>query len=71
MKIIDNCSFGDGHSFTPWVNERWKPALDTRVCRICRTYEKREHVLGTEMFPEWLHKYECDVMNEKPGTRRL
>lgn len=46
------------HVWTPWVQERWKPSLDTRVCRQCKTYEKRHHVDGCEMFPEWLLRLE-------------
>jgi hypothetical protein len=41
-------------NWTPWVQERYKPSRDTRVCLATNDYQVREHVEGTEMFPHWL-----------------
>jgi hypothetical protein len=46
------------HSWTPWVQERYNPSRDTRVCFRCHTWHSRPHEEGTEMFPRWLIEFE-------------
>lgn len=53
--ICTATSLGGNHRWYPWVQERWRPSVDTRVCMLCGVaYEVRAHVDGTEMFPAWL-----------------
>jgi hypothetical protein len=43
--------FPERHAWSPWVQERWRRSVDTRVCLCCKTaFEVRDHVSGTPMF---------------------